>query len=191
MYIPFFVVIWLVHIQASPPVPSNYISPLYGTSWSTREHTGQCHISRTVCRYFSSSHVQNKCGSSCRLASSRRNIVDKRAGGRPKDRWRQGQHIAAVMEGLNTEVGTIELFPLAFSWIAMLSFFCPLVKRFENPKSVSKMWKLPVENQMILLLPTVLWHQGLLKYVKCHKQKWFYNAELLCEEVENHIYSTH
>jgi hypothetical protein len=35
---------------------------------------------------------------------------------------------------------------------------------------------------MVLLLPNVLWHKGLRKYVKCYNQERFYNAELLCEE---------
>jgi hypothetical protein len=37
---------------------------------------------------------------------------------------------------------------------------------------------------MVLVLPNVLWHNGLQKYVKCYKQERFYNAELLCEEVD-------
>jgi hypothetical protein len=95
------------------------------------------------------------------------------------------------MEGLSSEVGTIELFPLTLSWIAVLLFSCPLDKRFEILKSVTKMWKLSAENQMISLGPTGLWHQWLLKYIKCYKQEWLHNAELLCEEVENNFYSSH
>jgi hypothetical protein len=45
--------------------------------------------------------------------------------------------------------------------------------------------------QMVLLLPTVLWHLRMRKYFKCYKQKWLYNAELLCEEVGNSFYSVH
>jgi hypothetical protein len=33
--------------------------------------------------------------------------------------------------------------------------------------------KLPAENQIILLLPSVLWHQWMRKYFKCYKQVWF------------------
>jgi hypothetical protein len=31
-----------------------------------------------------------------------------------------------------------------------------------------------------------LWHKGLTKYVKCYKLERFFNAELLCEEVEEY-----
>jgi hypothetical protein len=37
---------------------------------------------------------------------------------------------------------------------------------------------------MVLLLPNVLWHKRLQKYMKCYKQERFYKAELLCEEAD-------
>jgi hypothetical protein len=37
---------------------------------------------------------------------------------------------------------------------------------------------------MVLLLPNVLWHQRLGKYARSYKQERYYNAELLCEEVD-------
>jgi hypothetical protein len=46
MYVPFFVVICLMYIQASSPMPWNWISPLYGTSWSTQK----CRVPRHICR---------------------------------------------------------------------------------------------------------------------------------------------
>jgi hypothetical protein len=35
---------------------------------------------------------------------------------------------------------------------------------------------------MVLLLPNVLWHQGLRKYAQSYRQKRYSNAKLLCEE---------
>jgi hypothetical protein len=42
---------------------------------------------------------------------------------------------------------------------------------------------------MILLLPTVLLHPRIGKYVKRYKQEWFCNAEMLCEEAWSIFYS--
>jgi hypothetical protein len=49
--------------------------------------------------------------------------------------------------------------------------------------------KLDSIEQMILLLPTVLWHQRMRKYVKRYKKELFCNAEILCEEAGGIFYS--
>jgi hypothetical protein len=84
------------------PASSNWILPLCGTLRSTRKCTIPRHI---LFGCFSTFHEQNKRGSSfcwqkragqwCRLASSRRNIVDDRAGGRPNGRRGRERHIPA------------------------------------------------------------------------------------------------
>jgi hypothetical protein len=90
------------------------------------------------------------------------------------------------MEGLGTEVGNNEysLYPLLK---VHASTFLSFSQKLKYLKSVTKVWNLPAENQMILLLPTAVWHQRMRKYVKCYKQEWFYNAELLCEETGNYF----
>jgi hypothetical protein len=41
---------------------------------------------------------------------------------------------------------------------------------------------------MILLLPSVLWHQRMQKHFKCYKQERIYTAEVLSEAAEKKIY---
>jgi hypothetical protein len=50
---------------------------------------------------------------------------------------------------------------------------------------------LPAENQIILLLTSVLWQQRMRKYFKCYKQEQIYNAEVLSEAVEKNFYRMH
>jgi hypothetical protein len=42
--------------------------------------------------------------------------------------------------------------------------------------------KLENRKMMLLLLPNVLWHKRMQKYVKSFKQEKYYNAELVCEK---------
>jgi hypothetical protein len=102
--------------------------------------------------------------------------------------WKGQYSLADAMVGLTVK-SKPKNFPCNLPWTAVLSLFCPLVKRLEYLKGVTKMWTLPAENQMILLVPAVLWHQRMWKYFKCYKQEWFYNVELLFEKMGYNLHT--
>jgi hypothetical protein len=151
MYIPLFVLICLMYVQASPPASCNWISPLYDTSRSTQKCIVPRHIFCTsvafqfhhipnnlslpfcdemTLQYSNSPWTHRKLNALCISAMMHVFVCD----------FRKGNILSQMQwKGLALRKGT-KNFPCNPAWTAMLSLFCPLVKRLEYLTSITKMW---------------------------------------------------